>query len=148
MTVGARIDVRDRLATELETAYGTSVQAVYAYMNTGFEGTSPVVRVLNAGSMRPRVAGNIAQPLGSRFRYIVQHFILFSKEGMNIDQAAAEDRLDNLETILAQFVSDQDQIPGVWKSVSFVDYSEPTLVKISGYHYLLEAFILEIVIDG
>jgi hypothetical protein len=148
MTVGTRKTVRDRLETELTTAYGSTVYAVFPYMRTGFEGKSPVVRVLNGGSLRPRVAGNIGQALGSKFRYLVQHFVLYNEADNPNEQEEAEDSLDALESILAQFVSDKDQIPGVWKSISPYDYSEPTLVKIGGFHYLLEVFGLEITIDG
>ena len=148
MTVASRKTVRDALSTALETAYGSAIAAIYPYMKTAFEGTSPVVRILNDGSNRPMRAGHIPQPLGSKFRYIVQHFVLFKEQGESDEQAAAEDKVDELESTLSQFIADNNQVPGSWKMIQQVDFSDTVLVKIGGYQYILEVFSIEVTVDG
>jgi len=147
MSLENRKTVRERMATEMIAVYGTNIEAFYPYMATAFEGLSPVVRLYNGGSMRQRRAG-YAPAADSAMRYIVQHFVRFDEAGSAAEQQAAEDTLDGLELLLMTFMSDQDQIPGVWKQIRMVDYSEPVLTKTSAYQYLLEAFILEAVVDG
>lgn len=144
MTIETRKTIRERLATELETAYGSTVYDVYPFMATAFEGRSPVVRIMNAGSMRPRRAGVSAHAIKSDFRYVIQHFVRFDDSEDLTDQQAAEDTLDSMELILANFMSSQDQVPGIWKSIEQADYSEPALVKIGSFQYLLEAFLIEV----
>lgn len=148
MTIITRKSVRDQLAQDLETVHGSNVWAVFPYMATKFEGRSPVVRVMNGGSYRPRVAG-ISRPTGgSAFRYVVQHFVRYDEAQDEADQAAAEDALDALEQTFSSFMSDTDQVPGLWKSIEQIDYSEPALVKIGSFQYLLEAFLIEAKING
>lgn len=148
MSVDTRRTVRERIAAELTTAHGATVFAVYPFMATKFEGRSPVVRVLNAGSMRPRLAGVNYHAASSAFRYVIQHFIRFDEADDLADQQAAEDRLDAMEKTLGDFMSNNDQLPGVWRHIEQADYSEPALVKIGSYQYLLEAFLIEVQVDG
>lgn len=144
MTINTRKTIRERIASELETAHGAAVFAVYPYMATAFEGRSPIIRIMNGGSMRPRRAGVSAHADKSDFRYVIQHFVRFDEADTAEDQRDAEDRLDSLEVTLATFLSDSDQIPGVWKSIQQIDYSEPALVKVGSFQYLLEAFLIEV----
>lgn len=148
MTIISRDGVRSKLVEDLTALHGSNVFGVYGYMKTAFEGKSPIVRILNGGSTRPRRAGYIPQPLGSKFRYVVQHFVLYREQGTSDEQAAAEDKLDAMEAILAQYVADNDQLPGTWKTLEFIDYSDPVLVKINAFQYLLEGFQIEVTVDG
>jgi hypothetical protein len=147
MAIDQRQPVRERLALELSTALGATVYSVYSYMATGFEGKSPVVRVMNGGSLRPRVAGFQRNSPGSKFRYVIQTFVLFDEQATSAEQQAAENELDRLEAVIAQTISDQDQIPGIWKSLTYYDYSEPVLMQISAFHYLVETFGIEVQVD-
>ena len=144
MSVLARNTVRAKIFELIEPVYTGEVYAVYPYMRTGWHGKSPVVRILNGGSTRPRLAGNAPQVYGTMVRYVVQHFVLFHEQGSVDEQAAAENQLDALEAILAQWITDNYQVPGYWKSIVQVDLSEPLPVMVGGSHqYLLEAFIIE-----
>lgn len=139
-----RSAIREYIGAGLEALHGPAVYAVYPYMATGFEGRSPIVRVLNAGSVRPRRAGYNTQAIKTKVRYVIQHFVRFDDAMSAQDQADAEDALDALEAGLSSFIADNDQVAGLWKSIEQIDLSEPILVKVGSYQYLLESFLVEV----
>lgn len=99
---------RDALAGLLSTALvgtGLPAQAVYGYQKSDFEGQSPVVVVLSAGTRRQRF-GVGTQKYRSWFAYEVLVFVADADEAVSWTDADVEDRLDLIEKEIADVVAD------------------------------------------
>lgn len=140
-----RKDVRSAIAAGI-SAPGVlpATATVYGYMATGFEGLSPVVRVVSAGSMRPEFT---ARGTRSRFYYSVQLWVLFFEDGEPDVQQAAEDALDDLEEALLDWLID-NQTGALWTAISFADRSRTQVVLVGGSQYIMEDIPIAVDVFG
>ena len=107
---------------------------IYPYMKAGFDGASPVVRVVNAGSNRPE---STARGHRSQFFFSVQFFVIYYEEGTPAAQAAAEDTLDDLEHELISWM-DGNHNTERWTTLKWADRSRTQVVREGGHQYILE----------
>jgi hypothetical protein len=131
MTVN-RETIRDALATGLSAKYGANVQEVIGHRTDDLEGKTPLVMVLSANSDRPRLTarGNLAT-----LTFEIRVHVLSKDTGWT--EAQAEDRLDLLESLTAEYVS-ENQESANWNAL---DYQGPTVVLdavIGGVSYTVE----------
>lgn len=108
--------------------------SVYDYMRSGFEGKSPVLRVVTAGSLRPEAYAN---GIRSQFYYSVQFFVIYYQDGDPSVQAQAEDILDELEIQAFTWIADNQQTD-LWTELRFDQRSRSTVVKLGPHQYIME----------
>lgn len=128
-----RETVRDALAAALGTGL-TSAQAVYGYQRGGFDGQTPVVRVMSAGSFRTRFT---AQGGRGELFFLVQAWVLYADPALNWTEAQAEDRLDQLEFELATWM-ENNRNTQYWSWIEYAGRSFVNVVKFQGQPYLVE----------
>lgn len=136
--MASRKEVRQHLAQELQDWLGDLVQAVYDHKVGDLAGQSPVVVVLSLGSERERETyrGWLA-----RFYFSVQVWVLYASGGWT--EADAEDRLDEIEMAIAEYVNLNQREIGFWEALSFEGRSEALEVTpLGGEPYLVERFTL------
>lgn len=132
MTVN-RKDIRATLAAALTTAL-TTAQAVYGYQRGGFEGRTPVVRVMSAGSERPRYT---AQGNRGTLHFLVQLWVLYTDPDAGWTEANAEDALDQLEYELAAYVETY-RATDDWIAIDLEGRSRVEIVRYQGLPYVVE----------
>lgn len=132
MTVN-RKSVRDALAAGLTTAL-TTAQAVYGYQRGGFEGRTPVVRVMSAGSERTRLT---AQGNRATLFFLVQLWVLYADPDAGWDEQDAEDALDQLEYELAVWM-EANRVTADWLGLDMAGRSTVEIVRYQGLPYLVE----------
>jgi len=125
--------VRDALAAALGTGL-PSAQAVYGYQRGGFDGQTPVVRVMSAGSYRTRFT---AQGGRGELFFLVQTWVLYADPALNWTEAQAEDRLDQLEFELATWM-ESNRNTQYWSWIEYAGRSFINQVKLQGQPYLVE----------
>lgn len=149
MTVASRAAVRAAIASGLAATgvMPTAKGNIYDYMRSGFAGVSPVVRVLSAGSVRPRDPQH-GKP--SRFYYTVQLWVLYFERGDAGQQEAAEDTLDALEAELTAWLGDLAvrSNPGLWRDLGWFDASRIDVRQVAGHSYIVEDVPIEVMVDG
>lgn len=149
MTTASREAVRDAIAAGLAVSgvMPTAKGNIYGYMRSGFAGTSPLVRVLSGGSLRPRDAHH-GKP--SIFYFTVQLWVLYYEKGTPEQQQAAEDTLDALEEELTAWLGDLDvrNNPGVWRDLGWSQPSQVAVRQVMGHVYLVEDVLIEVTADG
>lgn len=149
MTVASRATVRAAIASGLAATgvMPTAKGNIYDYMRSGFAGVSPVVRVLSAGSVRPRDPQH-GKP--SRFYYTVQLWVLYFERGDAGQQEAAEDTLDALEAELTAWLGDLAvrSNPGLWRDLGWFDASRIDVRQVAGHSYIVEDVPIEVMVDG
>jgi hypothetical protein len=135
MSAGAsnRKNLRQALATALTTAL-TSVQAVYRYQRGGFEGQTPVVRVMSMGSNRIRLT-----PLGSaaELYFLIQIWVLYTDTAAGWSEEQAEDRLDDIDAQLASWLEGNRKSTD-WQAIDQTGRSFVQIVRFQGRPYLVE----------
>ena len=149
MTVASRDPVRKAIASGLAATgvMPTAKGNIYAYMKSGFAGVSPVVRVLSAGSLRPRDRQH-GKP--STFYYTVQLWVLYFERGDGAQQAAAEDTLDALEAELVAWLGDLTvrSKPGTWRDLGWLQSSRVDVRQVAGHTYIVEDILIEVSVAG
>ena len=149
MTVASRAAVRAAIASGLAATgvMPTAKGNIYDYMRSGFAGVSPVVRVLSAGSVRPRDPQH-GKP--SRFYYTVQLWVLYFERGDAGQQEAAEDTLDALEAELTAWLGNLTvrSNPGLWRDLGWFDASRIDVRQVAGHSYIVEDVPIEVMVDG
>lgn len=149
MTVASRATVRAAIASGLAATgvMPTAKGNIYDFMKSGFAGVSPVVRVLSAGSVRPR---DRQHGVPSRFYYTVQLWVLYFERGDAAQQEAAEDTLDALEAELTAWLGDLTvrSKPGTWRDLGWYDASRIDVRQVAGHSYIVEDIPIEVMVDG
>ena len=132
MTVNRKY-IRATLAAALTTAM-PAAQAVYGYQRGGFEGRTPVVRVMSAGSERPRLT---ARGNWVTLSFLVQIWVLYADPDADWTEANAEDALDQLEYELAVYV-EAHRSTNDWLAIDLEGRSRVEIVRYQGLPYLVE----------
>lgn len=140
MATTNRSAIRKKLAELLEADL-TTVEALYSYQKTQFSEGMPVVRVMSAGSLRPP---SIAAGNATRFYFVVQVWVLFSEIDGNWTEENADDTLDAIETEIADWVDQNQQVVGYWKTVQYAQRSTTRIIEEDGEAWLVEDIPLEI----
>ena len=143
MTMTNRETVRDQitasLTTELVTTKGV-VATGNVYSSRIFDpaGQSPVIGIASMGSQRPVMT---ARGRRSVFRFAVEVWVV--AKGTSWTAANAEDKLDQLEQYIADWVVTNRTAANYWDALDFDD--EGTVISdttIGGMPYLLEVIPL------
>ena len=149
MTVASRATVRAAIASGLAATgvMPTAKGNIYDYMRSGFAGVSPVVRVLSAGSLRPRDPQH-GKP--SVFFYTVQLWVLYFERSDAAQQEAAENTLDALEQELTAWMGNLAvrSKPGTWRDLGWSQPSRVEVRQIAGHSYIVEDILIEVTVDG
>lgn len=96
---------RQLLANEIGQALTNAgvVQAVYPFRVGNFNGQSPVVTFTSAGSdRRQEITGGVDAETSLMFAIDV--FVLYADQASNWTEANAEDAIDNIEQVVADWV--------------------------------------------
>lgn len=128
-----RSAIRAALATALATGL-PSAQAVYGYQRGGFDGQTPVVRVMSAGSYRTRFT---AQGGRGELFFLVQAWVLYVDPDLGWTEAQAEERLDQLEYELAVWMESNRNTDN-WSWIEMAGRSFINVVRFQGQPYLVE----------
>lgn len=149
---------RQILATEIGAALNTAnlVQATYGYPIGDFAAQSPVVTVISAGSDRRAeiTGGTDAETV---LAFAVDVFVLYADKATGWTEAHCEDRLDDIEQVVANWVQANDNglsrieagQPG-WFALAFErqsatgSYQQPE--RIGGLEYRRERMTIMVVI--
>lgn len=144
---------RDQLATLLGTALtgvGKPVQAVYNYRPTDVAGASPVVMVLSAGtaSRQKHGIGNVTR-YHSRFLLNILVFVMDASTSDAWTRNNVEDALDAIEKTIADVLSDNREVSGIWNYIEHgAEGSRILPAVLGGKQYLMEPIpVLVEVID-
>jgi len=140
MATTSRSVVRKAIAAALEAEL-TTVETVVNHQASTTGDTSPMLRVMSAGSDRPPSvsAGNV-----SSFYIILQAWVFYGTVEGQWTEAQAEDALDAIEQEIADWVDNNQQSPGVWKTIRYAQRSRVDTVQFEGEAWLVEDIILEV----
>lgn len=146
MSIINRKDIRHALATALASAMPSAQGNVFGFMKTGFEGDSPIVRIVDSGSDRPYKE---QRGVRSRFYYSVQLFVLYFEDGSPEIQSNAEDLLDDLEHEFYSYLAD-NQTTTNWTMIGYDDgqRSRVIQVRLGESRYILEDIPIAVRVDG
>ncbi len=147
-----RKDLRNDIVNSLKLAI-PSAQAVYGYLKSGFEGDSPIVRVMSAGSLRQEVGE--ATGYESEFFFDLQIMVLLYEEGSDADVVAelATDTLDQVEFEVFQWFSDHQQVQDddgstKWKVAKWESRSAVAPYSVGTHFYLVETIPIIVEVAG
>ena len=145
---GLRNDIVQSLALSVPSA-----QAVYGYLKSGFEGDSPVVRMMSAGSQRQEVGE--AQGYESQLFFDLQILVLLYEEGADADAVAelASDQLDQVEFEIFQWFSDHQQVQDddgmpKWVVAKWENRSTVVPYAVGTHFYLVETIPIIVEVAG
>lgn len=131
---------RDALTALLSAALvgvGLPAQAVYGYQKSDFEGQSPVVVVLSAGTRRQRF-GMGTEKYRSWFGYEILNFVADADAAAGWTDADVEDRLDLLEKEIADVIAD-NRVTANWDDLKHDEgASQIVPALVGGKPYKLE----------
>lgn len=145
--VASRHTIRDKLASDLTTyltGSGKPVQAVYAYPAANWGTLDPVVTISSMGSERPALTG---QGVQSVFYFAVVIWLRHNES----EVADTEDRMDNIEEDIAEYVDANRQVAGYWGYLEYSGRSEREYVRLitaDGSIYLTEAIPVKVTVYG
>lgn len=137
-----RATIRKAIADGLrtQTASLSPAPQVYAYMKSGFDGLSPIVRVWAESSLRPE---SREQGDSSAFLITVQTWVLVDVDGGTVDQESAEDSLDAIELEIATWLEANRQTD-LWHSLRYERNSDIQTFKLNAYTYVREQILVEV----
>ncbi len=128
-----------RLLAEALAGAGKPVQQVLAYRAGDLLGQSPVVVVSSLGSSRPQLSFQGTVP---RHRLQVDVFVLYADPASGWGEEQAEDRLDDIEQAVADFIDAHPVWDGFWQGIDRSEWSERVDVEIGGKEYTREVLVL------
>lgn len=135
--------VRQTMATELATHLGTLVQEVSAYQNPDIH-ESPMVRIMSSGSQRPRV---LSRGERSKLSFTIQTWVLATHmPGRGWTAEDAEDAIDEIEYSISQWISDNQNRPGLWTHIAYEGMSRVQPVITEDEVWLIEN--ITIIVDS
>jgi hypothetical protein len=140
-----RETVRDRMVQDLSAIMVDqegAAREVVGYRVWGPEG-SPVVAVFAAGSDRPPLT-NVGS--SSEFDFMVEAWTRADADGMTA--AEVEDRVDLLEKLVADYVSDNRVLEGFWRDLRYTQKSQVTDLPVEGKVYIVENIYLTVRVAG
>lgn len=147
-----RKDVRDAIVSSLALEVPSAV-AVYGYLKSGFEGDSPIVRVMSAGSERQEVGEAVGYE--SKFFFDLQIMVLLYEEGSDADAVAelAADVLDQVEfEVFTWFANHQMQQDGdgslSWTVAKWETRSAVAPYSVGTHFYLVETIPIIVEVSG
>lgn len=146
-----RKDIRKEIAASLQAAMTIPLN-VFGYLKTGFEGDSPIVRIMAAGSQRQEVGE--AQGYESQFFFDVQILVLAYEQGANDDaiSEAAADTLDDIELELFTWFGDNQQVQHEgsvrWTVAKWEMKSNIALYPVGTHFYLIETIPIIVEVAG
>ena len=143
MTMADRQVIREALATALLIAI-PDYEEVIGHTTQDFGGKTPVATVLSAGSDRPPMTA-----VGGRstFFYSLNHWVLYASEDDSWTEQNAEDKMDDLERQLAQFVH-ANRSTTHWNDLAYDSRSIIRNIPIGGDTYLHEQFSIKVEVFG
>ena len=113
----SRETIRKKLAADM-AVYLTRAARVDNHQKSDLGDDMPVVRVISAGAIRPQT---IAAGRRSKFKFTIQLFVQHSEVDGVWTNSDAEDALDALEQQVADYVSDNQNIPDFWTHLAYDD---------------------------
>ena len=145
----SRETVRKKIATDIE-AYLTRAARVDNHQQSEVGDDMPVVRVMSAGAIRPQT---IAAGVRSKFKFTIQLIVLHSEivNGSTVawSNADAEDAIDELEQQVADYVSDNQNIPEFWTHLSYDNNgSSVYTAQMNGAVWLMEDINIVVEVYG
>lgn len=127
---------REALAAHLKACVSACDQAaIFAYQIGDFGTLSPAMRVLSAGSERPKLTN---RGRSARMLFSVQIWVLAVDPDAGWTEQQAEDALDACEQQVADAVDAGNHKTDVWAGLDIVGQSEVTREILGGKQYLFE----------
>lgn len=140
----SRETVRKKLGTQLTTAMASALQ-VYPYLYSKFETDSPIVRIINDGSLRPPI---YAEGIRSEFYYALQFWVAYYEEETPEAQADAEDILDTLEYEFTVWLGANQVNQPLWTMIRTNGRSQVRTVQVRGGYWIVETIPLAVEVYG
>lgn len=146
MSLMNRETVRKAIGAELATALTSALQT-YSYLYSKFDVESPIVRLINDGSLRPVVD---SQGIRSEFYFGLQFWVAYYENGTPEAQAEAEDILDALEYEFAAWLSTANQAnhQPLWTTIRTDGRSRVQTVQVRGGYWIVETIPLAVEVYG
>jgi hypothetical protein len=129
----SRKEAREALATMLQNSV-PSAEAVYAYKIGNFEGKSPVLAVLSAGTMRTPITFAGLRPT---FYLEIHNFVRDAIEAQGWTEEDVENTLDQVEEEIGR-AFELNRTSEIWQAI---DYDSPSTIRdvvIAGVPYVEE----------
>lgn len=147
MSATNRKTVRDGLTALLQSGLvGVSLpaQAVYGYAVGDFQGQSPVVRVLSAGTAREEATYDT--DTYNTFFLTIEAWVVKADPASSWTEANAEDRLDLIEKSIADILAaNYSHASGLWDRIGYEGRSQVyDGIVVGGDAYLLEVINIRI----
>lgn len=140
----SRRQVRETLGTELSTALTSALQ-VYDYLYSRFDVESPIVRIVNDGSLRPPV---YSEGIRSEFYFALQFWVAYYENGTPAVQSDAEDILDALEYEFTVWLGANQVNQPLWTMVQTDGRSRVQTVQTRGNYWIVETIPLKVEVYG
>lgn len=146
MSLMNRETVRKALGTELAAALTSALQT-YSYLYSKFDVESPIVRLVNAGALRPLTD---SQGIRSEFYFALQFWVAYYEAGTPAVQAEAEDILDALEYEFAAWLTAANQAnhQPLWTTIRTDGRSQVQTVGLRGGYWIVETIPLAVEVYG
>lgn len=140
MTIINRKTARGQLGTLLSAALvgtGKPAQAVYSYKVSDFQGASPVVVVSSEGADRTQATQQLRN--NTHFYYNIFVFVLYKDEVSSWTEQNAEDKIDDIEQLIAGVIVDNCYLSGYWNDLSKNGPSTTDIIEVGGVQYIRES---------
>lgn len=133
------------LFTTSLTGSGKPCEAFYRYRIGKFDGKSPVGVLMSAGSKRPKISVGISAARDITLYFDLYIFVAYADQSTGWTDENSEDKLDDIEKLIADTVADNERSAGNWESLTMGDRSETGefVSIIGGLSYRREVFPLE-----
>jgi len=143
MTMADRQAIREAFATALAAAI-PDYQEVIGHTVQDFGGKTPVATVLSAGSDRPPMTMEGGR---TTFFLSLNNWVLYSSEEDSWTEQDAEDKMDDLERQVAEFVHSNRRTTS-WDYLAYDSRSIIRTIPIGGDMYLHEQFSIRVEVFG
>lgn len=134
MTIKTRQQVREKIGALINTDF-TTIEIVYDYLKTDFQGQSPVITIGSEGA-HPE-AQDFTQNMAI---YTISVNIFVTR----VEEEAAEDQLDAVMQEVFTFCENYRTLDGWWDDLTWPELSQIAPANIGGEAYWMESLVLRI----
>ena len=143
-----RKTARQAVAALFEAALvgtGKPCEAFYRYRVGDFAGKSPVGVLMSSGSKRPKISVGVSALREITLYFDLYIFVAYADQSTGWTDENSEDKLDDVEKLVAEVVADHERNSGNWEALTMGDRSETAeIVSVfGGMSYRREVFPLE-----
>lgn len=146
ITTTSRKTARKSVATSMQTPMlAAGAVAVYDHQRSILPEAMPFVRILSSGSGRSADETNSYNYEGTIYYYVVEIWVMHANAKRTVQEAAAEDLLDDLEQAFATWL-DSVQNGSLAVAIDYIDRTSVERIDVAGSAYLVESILIRVVL--